>query len=375
MPEVNKESVLNLAQGRCLAGILLLLTFFSIEAYAAGDPASGEKIFLQCSGCHTLGENAQHRFGPMLNGVMQRPVASATGFSYSNAFSSAAEEGVSWNAESLGKFLSAPMQVIPGTKMAFPGLSSEQERVDVIAYMQQFDADGSRPQDAVNEIAVASVADKAEIEPRPLARDIPIPDHGVLHLGRTAFPEEIQAWDIDVRPDGLGLQSGSGSVAKGGELYDVQCSVCHGAFGEGEGRWPILAGGFDTLTDERPEKTIGSYWPYLSTVYDYVRRAMPFGNARSLSDDDVYSLTAYLMYLNDLVDEDFVLTQENFTTIRLPNEDNFFADNRHEEPHYASPGDPCMSNCIPGVAVVSQRARVLDVTPDNDDESASGSVD
>ncbi len=125
------------------------------------------------------------------------------------------------------------------------------------------------------------------------------------------------------------LPKGKGTVARGEELFAEQCAVCHGDFGEGKDRWPVLAGGQDTLTKDRPEKTIGSYWPYLSTVYDYVKRAMPFGNARSLTDDDVYALTAYLMYLNDIVtDEEFELSDANFLEIRLPNEENFIPDNR-----------------------------------------------
>ena len=80
----------------------------------------------------------------------------------------------------------------------------------------------------------------------------------------------------------------------------------------------------DSLTNDRPVKTIGSYWPYLSTVWDYVHRAMPFGDAQSLTDDEVYAITAYLLYLNDLVDEDFELSNENFAEVRLPNEDKFF---------------------------------------------------
>jgi hypothetical protein len=154
--------------------------------------------------------------------------------------------------------------------------------------------------------------------------------------------------------------------------------MCHGDFGEAVDRWPVLAGGHDTLTDDRPEKTIGSYWPYLSTVYDYVRRAMPFGNARSLSDDEVYAITAYLLYLNDLVDdEEFELSKENFLDIRLPNEENFIADDRAEEQHYAQNNEPCMADCKPGSVEITMRARILDVTPEDggDDNAGIGAVD
>ena len=104
-------------------------------------------------------------------------------------------------------------------------------------------------------------------------------------LGRTALPEEVKAWNTDVRPDGQGLPEGSGSVEQGEEVFAAQCASCHGDFGEGIDRWPVLVGGQGTLKSENPVKTIGSYWPYLSTVYDYIYRAMPFGNAQSLTDD------------------------------------------------------------------------------------------
>ncbi|UUX51539.1 c-type cytochrome [Nisaea acidiphila] len=182
-------------------------------------------------------------------------------------------------------------------------------------------------------------------------------------LGREATPDEVAAWDIDVRPDGLGLPEGSGTVSDGEEIYMERCAVCHGDFGEAVGRWPVLAGGQDTLTSARPVKTIGSYWPYLSTVWDYVHRAMPFGDAQSLSNDETYALTAYLMYLNDLVDEDFELTKENFTEIRLPNEENFYPDDRLESAVWKN-RTPCMTNCKPEVKITA-RAAVIDVTPDD----------
>lgn len=200
---------------------------------------------------------------------------------------------------------------------------------------------------------------------------------GVFHLGRAATPDEIAAWDIDVRPDGVGLPEGKGTVVEGEAIFAERCAACHGDFGEGVDRWPVLAGGQDTLTADRPVKTIGSYWPYLSTVYDYVRRAMPFGDARSLTNDQVYAITAYLLYLNDMVtEENFELSKENFTSIRLPNEGNFFTDDRADEAHYARNGAPCMVDCKPGPAEVAMHARVLDVTPDSEeDEQGAGAVD
>ena len=188
-----------------------------------------------------------------------------------------------------------------------------------------------------------------------------------LGLGRVATENELKAWDIDIRPDGAGLPTGSGSVLSGEETYTENCASCHGDFGEGIDRWPELAGGFDTLNSEDPVKTIGSYWPYLSTVWDYVHRAMPFGNAQSLTDDDVYAITAYILYLNDLVEEDFELSNKNFSSISLPNENNFFHDNRNtlENKQFVK---RCMQNCKPDVKI-TKRAVVLDVTPDTEIET------
>ncbi|UIJ73164.1 c-type cytochrome [Aurantimonas sp. HBX-1] len=205
------------------------------------------------------------------------------------------------------------------------------------------------------------------------------PSGGKLGLGRAATEAEIAAWDIDVRPDGQGLPVGSGTVAEGEALFEAQCASCHGDFGEGRDRWPVLAGGYDTLTRSRPEKTIGSYWPHLSTVYDYIHRAMPFGSAQTLGDDDVYALTAYVLYLNDIVsDEEFELSNENFTSIEMPNAGGFIPDDRESEPHYKTGAEPCMVDCKPKPAEITMRAQVLDVTPDSEAEgegAAGGQVD
>ena len=194
-----------------------------------------------------------------------------------------------------------------------------------------------------------------------------------LGVGRTALPEEIAAWDIDVRPDGVGLPAGSGDVWTGEEVFVEKCATCHGDFGEGTGRWPVLSGGAGTLADEDPVKTIGSYWPYLSTVYDYINRAMPFGFAQSLEPDEIYAITAYLLYMNDVVDDDFELSDANFTDTRLPNEDNFFMDDRAETEYTIFGGEVCMSDCKDDVAI-TMRAAVLDVTPETEGDAAQEAV-
>ncbi|NIA69727.1 cytochrome c [Pelagibius litoralis] len=188
---------------------------------------------------------------------------------------------------------------------------------------------------------------------------------GPLGLGREAKPAEVAAWDIDVRPDGQGLPEGRGTVAEGEVVFQELCAVCHGEFGEGTGRWPVLAGGEDTLNSEDPVKTIGSYWPHLSTVYDYIYRAMPFGEAQSLTPDETYAITAYLLYMNDVVEEeDFELSKQNFASIRLPNEAGFIDDGRPDTAT-VSKTEPCMTDCKAEVTIVS-RARILDVTPEGE---------
>jgi len=200
----------------------------------------------------------------------------------------------------------------------------------------------------------------AEIEQVEMMLQSP---EGGFSLGREALSEEVAAWDIDVRPDGLGLPEGSGDVFTGEEIYLENCAMCHGDFGEAIGRWPVLAGGDGTLDGEDPVKTVGSYWPYASTIFDYIHRAMPFGNAQSLTDDEVYALTAYVLYLNYLVEDDFVLNRETFAEVQMPNQDNFFMDDRAEVELGEFSKEACMENCKDTVEIV-KRARVLDVTPE-----------
>lgn len=185
-----------------------------------------------------------------------------------------------------------------------------------------------------------------------------------LGLGAPASPEQIKGWDIDVRPDGHGLPAGSGTAAKGEEIFQTQCAACHGEFGEGKDRWPTLAGGQGTLNHDRPEKTIGSFWPYASTVFDYVKRAMPFGNAQSLTDDEIYAVTAYLLQLNDVIkDPNFELNARTIMQVKMPNAEGFYPDDRESAEKHFWNRKPCMKDCKTGTQVLN-RARSLDVTPD-----------
>ncbi|MSO75492.1 MAG: cytochrome c [Alphaproteobacteria bacterium] len=182
-------------------------------------------------------------------------------------------------------------------------------------------------------------------------------------LGRPALPEEIKAWDIDLRPDGHGVPPGQGSVKEGEAIFLKQCAACHGEFGEGAGRWPVVAGR-ESLVNENPEKTVGSYWPHVTTVFDYVRRTMPFGNAQSLTDGEVYALTAFLLHMNDLVKEDFVLASDTIAAVALPNAGGFYDDDRETTEKHFWGTEPCMKNCKAEVTILN-RARALDVTPDD----------
>lgn len=171
-----------------------------------------------------------------------------------------------------------------------------------------------------------------------------------LGLGRAATEAEVAAWDIDIHPDGSGLPAGSGDVWTGEEVFAEKCGVCHGDFAEGVGNWPKLAGGAGTLDHKDPLKTVGSYWPYLSTTWDYVNRSMPFGAAQTLSPDEVYAIVAYILFSNDLVDDDFVLSKETFTDVEMPNAGGFIIDDRRtSEAHFVR--EPCMSDCKDSVAI------------------------
>lgn len=180
-------------------------------------------------------------------------------------------------------------------------------------------------------------------------------------LGQPASAEQIAGWDIDVRgDDGLGLPPGRGTVARGEELYLEQCAACHGEFGEGAGRYPELMGGRGTLASDDPRKTVGSYWPYAPTLFDYLRRAMPMGAPQSLSDDDTYAITAYLLNINDLLPADAELDAAGLRAIRMPNRDGFIA----ADPRPDVPKEACMRDCKPAPArVSSDLARTLGVTP------------
>lgn len=152
-------------------------------------------------------------------------------------------------------------------------------------------------------------------------------ESGQFGVGTAPSAELIRAWDIDVSPSGAGLPSGKGSVAQGRELYVKSCAACHGASGEG-GPMDRLVSGEGTLAGDKPVKTVGSFWPYATTLFDYIRRAMPFNAPQTLSNDEIYALTAYLLYLNGIVAETAMLDASNLPLVSMPNRNGFVPDPR-----------------------------------------------
>jgi cytochrome c len=141
-------------------------------------------------------------------------------------------------------------------------------------------------------------------------------------FGRTPTTDEIKLWDIDVAPDGAGLPAGSGTVGQGKTVYESNCEVCHGTKGVG-GIKDRLAGGQGTLAANTPIKTVGSYWPYATTLFDYIRRAMPYTNPGSLSADDTYAVAAYILNLNGILPDDGKLDRDTVPKVQMPNRDGF----------------------------------------------------
>ncbi|HEX6958207.1 MAG TPA: cytochrome c [Ferrovibrio sp.] len=185
--------------------------------------------------------------------------------------------------------------------------------------------------------------------------------HKPFGFGKPATKEEIAGWDIDVRgPDGAGLPPGKGTVAEGEKLFMDNCAACHGEFAEGAGRYPELIGGRGTLKSDDPRKTIDSYWPYAPTVFDYIRRAMPFGAPQSLTNDEVYSIVAWLLNQGDLWPADKPLDAEGLRKVKMPNRDGFLAG----DPRPDVKPDTCMTNCrTTPPKITSDLAARLGVTP------------
>jgi mono/diheme cytochrome c family protein len=181
---------------------------------------------------------------------------------------------------------------------------------------------------------------------------------GYYGYGRAPTAAEIKGWAISVRPDGQGLPPGKGNVNDGANIYAEQCAACHGTFGEGEGRYPKLSGG--SLKGERPEPTVGSYWPFATTLFDYVNSAMPFPAPHTLTADQVYAITAYILNLNNLVGNDFVANAETLPKVKMPNHDHFIWTDPRPDTH----DKECMKDCVdPAKVKIESTAEGKGLTP------------
>lgn len=154
------------------------------------------------------------------------------------------------------------------------------------------------------------------------------------HVGRTPTPEEVKAWDIAVGTEGKELPSGSGTAKEGAGIYTQRCSRCHGPDLKGGPLAPPLVGGNGTLNTDRPLKTIGSYWPFATTVFDYINRTMPWKEGGSLKPSELYAITAYLLFKNDIVQETDVIDAQSLPKVRMPNRDGFVP----AKPEWKAPG-------------------------------------
>ncbi|UPY35574.1 cytochrome c [Sediminicoccus sp. KRV36] len=186
-------------------------------------------------------------------------------------------------------------------------------------------------------------ADIAWPAPRLAAGALPAAIPGI---GRAATVQEVAGWSIAVRGDGQGLPPGRGTAKDGEELFQQHCASCHGDFGEGLDRWPALMGGRGSLTTDQPRRTVGSYWQHAPSVFDYVRRAMPYAAPQSLTNDDYYALTAYILSINELVAEDAVMDRESLPRVEMPNRNGFVLEARPD-----TGNDTCMTGCRQGRAV------------------------
>lgn len=141
-------------------------------------------------------------------------------------------------------------------------------------------------------------------------------------LGQPATQSQIKAWNDDVSPSGDNLPPGSGSVSQGQHIYAASCAACHGAQGQG-GPMDRLVGGAGSLNTAKPVKTVGSYWPHATTVFDYIRRAMPFTSPGTLTNDQVYAVAGYILYMNGIVPQNAVMNAKSLAALKMPNQPNF----------------------------------------------------
>ncbi len=183
---------------------------------------------------------------------------------------------------------------------------------------------------------------------------------GTYGLGTTPTKAEIAGWSIAVPPSGANMPPGHGSVSQGSDLFGSVCAVCHGAFGEGVADYPRLAGGVGSLTTVAPAETVGSYWPYATTLFDYINRAMPFYAPHSLTPDQVYAVTAFILNLNGIVPDNFVADAKTVPAVKMPNRHGFI----WKDPRPLTHATECMANCVdPANLKITSNAKGDHLTP------------
>jgi cytochrome c len=143
------------------------------------------------------------------------------------------------------------------------------------------------------------------------------------NLGKPISPEDLVSWDISIAPDGTGLPPGSGTVQQGEAVFAAKCQACHGAKGAGQPNDRLVGGQGSLPGDKPPVKTIGSYWPYATTLFDYIRRAMPLNESKALTNDEVYGVVAYLLNLNGIIAEGETMNAQSLPKVAMPNRDGF----------------------------------------------------
>jgi S-disulfanyl-L-cysteine oxidoreductase SoxD len=154
----------------------------------------------------------------------------------------------------------------------------------------------------------------------PQRADAPAPK-----FGEPVAAAELARWDISIAPSGAGLPAGSGTARDGLKVYEAKCQACHGAKGSGKPA-DALAGGMGTLASKTPVRTVGSYWPYATTLFDYVRRAMPLNNPLSLTDDETYAVSAYVLFINGIIGDEVAMNAQTLPQVKMPNRDGFISD-------------------------------------------------
>jgi S-disulfanyl-L-cysteine oxidoreductase SoxD len=150
------------------------------------------------------------------------------------------------------------------------------------------------------------------------------------NLGKPITPEDLAAWDISIGPDGAGLPPGSGTAKQGEAVFTAKCQACHGAKGAGQPNDRLVGGQGSLPGDKPPVKTVGSYWPYATTMFDYVRRAMPYNESKTLSSDEIYAVAAYILNLNGVIGDTDVINAQTLPGVKMPNRDGFIPFRRGE---------------------------------------------